>query len=65
MRQVCSLDLLAELNIYYHVAIDESLFTHKANFQILVVGFIINETNDILIEIVQNRKQATLKVIIE
>lgn len=45
MRQVYTLDPLADLYKYHHVAIDESLFTHEGNCQIWVVGLINNETN--------------------
>ena len=65
MRQVYTLDPLADLNNYYHVSINESLFTHEVNCQIWVIGLIYNETNNICIEIVQNRNHDTLKAIIE
>ena len=47
------------------VCLDESMFTHNANEQQWVVGLINVSTNEIRLELVENRNQETLKKIIE
>ena len=47
------------------VAVDESLFSHLNDEQIWLVGLINLRTNDIRLELVENRSSETLKLIIE
>ena len=65
IRHCYILDPLAGKNAYNHISVDESLFSHLNNKQQLVIGLINCETNDIRMEIVENRDTDTLKQIIE
>ena len=65
LRTVYALDPLAYKNKFQHIAIDESLFTHKEGEQVWVVRLINSENNNIRLEIVKNRYSNTLKTIVE
>ena len=65
LKNVYSIDRLADEDDGVIVCADESLFTHNANEQQWVVGLINISTNEIRLELVENRNQETLKKIIE
>ena len=65
IKNVYSIDRLADEDEDAIVCVDESLFTHNTNEQQWVVGLINISTNEIRLELVENRNQETLKKIIE
>ena len=65
LRNIYALERLAPKNSNYVICADESLFTHKEGEQTWVLGLINLENNDIRLEIISNRNEATLKSIIE
>jgi hypothetical protein len=56
---------LVNTNANQVVCVDESLFTHQEGQQTWVVEIINTNNNNILLEIVPNRAEDTLKLIIE
>lgn len=65
IRTLYQLDPLAYSDAHDIVAVDESLFSHLNDEQIWYVGLINLRTNDIRLEVVENRSSQTLKTIIE
>ena len=64
IKDIYILESLADENSNESILIDESLFTHKDNQQIWVVGLINNRTRVICLEIVKERISAIMKKII-
>ncbi len=65
LRNKYCLDRLANTNSHQQISIDESLFIHWEGIQVWVVGLINLNTDEIRLEIVENRDQQTMKTIIE
>ena len=65
IRSLYVLDPLASTNSFNHVAVDESLFSHKLGRQQWVVRLINYESKEILLELVEQRNEQTLKTIIQ
>ena len=65
IRSIYVLDPLASLNSFNHVAVDESLFSHNLGNQLWDVGLINCETNEIHLELKEQRNEDTLKTIIQ
>ncbi len=57
LRNVYSLFRFANRNALEIVCVDESLFTHKAGDQQWVVGLINTLTNELRLELVENRQK--------
>ena len=53
------------MNSFNHVAVDESLFSHNLGNQLWDVGLINCETNEIHLELKEQRNEDTLKTIIQ
>ena len=65
IRSKYQLDPLAYKDAYQIIDVDEILFTHFEGDPIWIVGLINLTTNEIRLEIVENRTTETLKKIIE
>ena len=65
IRTIYQLDPLAYTDAHDMLAVDESLFSHLNDKQIWLVDLINLRTNDIRLELVENRSSETLKLIIE
>ena len=65
LKNVYSLDRLSNEDDDEIICVDESLFTHNSHEQQWVVGLINISTNEIRLELVENRNEETLKKIIE
>ena len=65
IRSLYVLEPLASTNSFNHVAVDESLFSHKLGRQQWVVRLINYESKEILLELVEQRNEQTLKTIIQ
>ena len=57
------LDRLTETNAHNLIAIDESLFTHKEGKQVWIVGLINLNTNEIRLEVVEDRSENTMEIL--
>ena len=64
LKNVYSLERLANTNSNITVCVDESLFTHQQGEEIWVVGLINTSNNEVRLEVVSNRNKDTLKSII-
>lgn len=64
-RQIYQLDCIAPKDSHYHIAVDESLFTHIDGVQHWLIGLLNTKVNDLRIEVLTDRSQKTLKTIIE
>jgi hypothetical protein len=64
-RNVYSLERLANKNANLTICLDVSLFTHIQGSQTWVVGLINTSNNEIMLEVVYNRNEATIKIIIK
>ena len=65
MRIIYQLDCIAPTESHFHIAVDESLFTHIDGVQHWLIGLLNTETKDLRIEVVIDRREETLKTIIE
>ena len=59
MKDLYSIESNATKNTYNHTSTDESLFTHLDWIQQWVIGMINAETNNLLLEVVNERDQST------
>ena len=64
IRSIYVLDPLSSTNSFNHIAVDESLFSHNLGRQLWVVGLINCETNEIRLELTEQRNEKLLKTII-
>ena len=62
IRTIYQLDPLAYTDAHDMVVVDESLFSHLNDEQIWLVGLINLRTNDIKLELEENRSSETLKL---
>ena len=64
-RIIYQLDCIAPTDSHFHIAVDESLFTHIDGVQHWLIGLLNTGTNDLRIEVATDRREETLKAIIE
>ena len=65
IRAIYVLDPLSSTNSFNHIAVDGCLFSRNLGLQIWAVGLIYFETNEIRLELAEQRNEDTLKTIME